>query len=118
MGERRTHFGAWAGRQARTGTTCCAGLEVNLDWEGGAAQAFWRRLGWQTGPYWHDLLRRIRSQSRLGWVSGARILAAPGLAGPYWHDLLSRIRSQSRLGWVSGAFPPSTGPPVPPRLYS
>jgi hypothetical protein len=22
------------GRQARTGTTCCAGLEVNLDWDG------------------------------------------------------------------------------------
>ncbi len=41
------------------------------------------------GPYWHALLRRIRSQSRLGWVSGARILA-PGQAGPYWHDVLRR----------------------------
>jgi hypothetical protein len=26
--------GAWAGRQARTGTTCCAALEINLDWDG------------------------------------------------------------------------------------
>ncbi len=112
-----THFGgAWAGRQARTGTTCCAALEVNLDWDGWAAPAFWR-LGWQarTGT---TCCAAIRSQSRLGWGSGARILAAPGLAGPYWHALLRRIRSQSRLEWGSGVFPPSTGPPVPPRWYS
>jgi hypothetical protein len=46
MGERRPHFGAWAGRPVLA-RLVAPPLEVNLDWDGGAAHAFWRRLGWQ-----------------------------------------------------------------------
>jgi hypothetical protein len=59
--------GARLGWQARTGTPCCAVLAVNLGWifcTGTLCGGAW--LGWQTGPYWHALLRRHQKSISTG----------------------------------------------------